>query len=159
MNNKSAFLEIRTWVGSDPNASHYDGSLVFLKDGERIRVVMEKVLTEEDCIFLNEKYKDDEYRSAYRPGDESSQFFSQKALEDFTLDFVLKHELKFEVIFWGRSQYCTPEGLILAPQPLMDKANTLYRRIKDLELLDDEKWDKERLGLYHELAPLLDEWV
>lgn len=158
MNDKSAFLEISTWVGIDIDASHYNGHLIFIKDGKRTRVAMEKVLTEEDCLFLNKKYKGDKFYCEYKPGDERSEFFSQKSLEEFTRDFVLKNNLKFEVIFWGSSQYCAPEGLVTAPQSLMDKANTIYRRIKDLELLNDEKRDKERLSLYRNVSSMLKEW-
>lgn len=132
------FLTTSTFVGTGVGAVHYYGRLEPLQLGDAFDV--NHKLTQKEADRFNKAWLTKEMRESsagYQKGEESTRFFSRRAVIAAARKQFKIHFPKATILVLGRSAYCSPQEILVGPKEFKDKINVLS---KEYDKLD---WDIE----------------
>lgn len=129
-------LEINSWIGTAPGASHYFGRLRI--DKETIDV--DREITKEVALALNrdEKRKGDSYR--WSVGGTTIRFHSEAEVIARAIEMIA--EYPDAVLFEGSSAVLDPQPVLHGPEPLKTECNQM---VAEAEANDWWEGDEETM--------------
>lgn len=134
MNKRVVYLEISSYIGLSPGASHFYGRLTRGGGDDHIDLVYS--LSEKQATEINKTYRrlypgDD--LLLVRPGQKYSGFFSKEAIIKQAKKEWKKHYPDGELLILGRSSVADPQHVLEGPTEIKDKINAWYSRCEELE--------------------------
>lgn len=144
------FLELQSWSGFVPGASHFMGRLKIKGQDE---VQIEHTLTKAEAKQLTrDDRRDGERPFVWSAGDTSNRFITEEAVIARAIEVAT--ELGVTHLFLGSSCTCDPQKMLIGPEPIKTALNRLWERAEANDGWEgDEKTMKTICAEWEELIP------
>lgn len=151
---KIAYLDIRTWVGTYYvwYAQHYYGHIEF---GNK-KVELYTKLTAEEAEKMNKKDSSLLPAAQYKEGEQTSRFTDKNLLIVEAIKEFAKNSHGYEILIEGESAVCDPQRMLVGPEEMMEKANSIW---EEFESFDGWNCRKEQEPLVEEICKRWEEVV
>lgn len=132
-------LEIISWFGLSPGATHIYGRLESRVDGDMVCKEVERILTPQDVKDLNMAHGAERKFGKYRAGNKTSTFCDYDDLISETLSQWRDLFPHGKLLIVGSIAVLQPQRTIDGPTAVMKRINQLHKRIEKLSWDEDEK--------------------
>lgn len=135
-------LEVSSWVGQDPKAVHYYGTLK--SDDQSIE--LKRKVKKSDLKNLN---NESDIILTYRLGSLTNKFNTKEEVIKLAKKTYKEHFKEATVLCLGNDHHREPKKILDAAKGIKGKANTLFRAAEKLGFYDNPKNDEVMDTLTH----------
>ena len=148
-------LNITSWQGISIGAEHYYGELITLERDIEDVEMKRKIEEVSEARYLSKKVG---YKGAFKVGDETSCFTTEKQLIKEVRKQYKKHFPKTRMIILGRHLEFYPQKIILGPRNLKKINNVYYKAYENIwKLMRAEGYSDDQI--IDVVQPIEDEWL